>query len=104
MQVTKHCEDKYATLMVGKEVLVFYFDEDSTVEEMCFSCCSLTAVGREILSLADIPLNEEYLKAIATEGIKMGASKVGRGLATEQLQAVSIVDFVPEKPKSPPIN
>lgn len=87
---------KYRIVSSGEVALIFNFKPDHDPKaKFSFECFPLTLVGREILSLATIVPNEEYLKRIAELGVGMGASSVQRGIQVPGSEFIaSLVEFV----------
>lgn len=68
-------------LVCNKTALVFDFGEPPmSLPKLPFKVFTTTGIGRELLSLASFPADEDYLKLIADQGIGHGAHVVQRGM------------------------
>lgn len=67
-------------IVCNQTVLTFWLDENGTKDtKISFSMMPVTRVGREILSLANFPADDDYMQKIAEKIIGLGAKKVEKG-------------------------
>ncbi len=78
--VTKVGDNLVGYVICNQTVLTFYLDEEATENtEISLSMMPVTRVGREILSLANFPADDDYMKKIADKIIQIGAKQVEKG-------------------------
>lgn len=91
-----------STLHAGKHALVFDMGETAkSPPQLSFEVLSLTRVGREILTLASIPINMDYLQKISDLGVSNGAEMVDLGLLLPDRQQILSLKTMAKKPASP---
>ena len=67
-------------VICNQTVLTFWLDERGTENtKIRLEMMPVTSVGREILSLADFPADDDYMKKIADKIISFGAKQVEKG-------------------------
>lgn len=90
---------RFAILVIKNTGIVMYFEPQSALEKISFEVITITQVGREVLSLADFPEDDEYIMEIANKSIKKGASRVERGTLNSDRRQLMGLHTIATKPK-----
>lgn len=98
---TEHQGRAIIILHCGRQAMVFDMGEfTDPPKKLSFDIYTMTRVGREILSLAGIAPDMDYLVKVAQKGVDAGAEKAHLGNLSEDHRSVQNTRIIAEKPIS----